>query len=730
MQFKNVDFTRNYISIYAPPYSLENSFGYDIDPDYNSNIEDCRFNGTHPILLPPYIGQRGIPQGQKPFSGMYFINLRRPNLGGSPYDRVFMIPLSRNAAYSTDFSDLHYGIYGVNSNMEVFNCTFSKIQPVSAYSPRRYSDAGCAIYTRVEVNSAVKFLKVGDQNDVGNGLNFENYFEDCRRGIITVNGVNSFINYNSFVHPSNTGNPSSTGIYIKDADLRQISIRNNTFEEEKYRPVGPYPSTGIVVSSIIPTYKNLHIADNTFVNERVGVYLQNSRGRRYSDQNFVVADNLFVININPGELASYHGIFGIWMNNVSMGMVRYNQFYRPTPLSQEPANFQTMVYGMNIVGSTDMNIAGNDFTQFGTSMRMVSNCAGTTLKCNTMTANVQGISLAMASMTAQGWPGEAWDNKWDGFPYASSTTYNRAHGTSPYPIKWYNQGQANDAGNYNRFSPEPVDFQIIDPYPLQQSPGCYLPSPNNGDVEGRNDRISKIIEGEIEYVSFPEETKYLDQEFVYQAMAEDSLLRQLDINYQEYYDSLEQSEFGQFTDVDEYYLDGKVVDALRELGLIIESSSIEHNKIFTREVFLTQKESGNEEFEEEVEEELHQIAWTNAWEGGSGVFGARHLLEEQVFDLERNLRVSGPAKNTETVSSPVQFSIYPNPASESVTLFHTAGDDASVSVKVYDLQGRIVIENAMQGNKLNIQNLNQGIYILHLYVNQEFYSKVKLTVLN
>ena len=124
-----------------------------------------------------------------------------------------------------------------------------------------------------------------------------------------------------------------------------------------------------------------------------------------------------------------------------------------------------------------------------------------------------------------------------------------------------------------------------------------------------------------------------------------------------------------------------------------------------------------------------EIAWTNAWEGGNGVFGARHLLEEQVFDLERNLRVRGPAKKQETVSVPVQFSIYPNPASESVTFFHNAPEDASISAQVYDLSGRMVLENSISGNKLNIQNLTEGIYILHLFVNQEFYSKVKLTVL-
>jgi len=735
IKLRNCRFTRNFVSIHAPASTIHNAFSYYVVPNQpsvvdsarTSYIENCLFDGLDPITLPPYTAQWGIPVGERSFAGMFLNNFSRPNGSQAPLSDIPVIPFSRNVTGENIFSNLHYGIYAMDSDLDVFNCSFINIQPESSYNPRRGSEGGCAIYSKSGIGASVRFLKVGEENDAVMTLNYQNDFINCRRGIATVNGVNSFINYNSFLHTQQSTTPSGTGIYLKDAELRQISIGNNTFTEENYQPDGAYSSTGIVVSSLMPTYKNMHITNNTFMNEKVGVYLQNSKGRRYSDTGFLVQDNVFVNDKQANELSAYNGIFGIWLNNVSNGMIRYNQFYRPVPLSLAPSNFQTMLYGMNVVGSTNMNIAGNDFTQYGTSVRMVSNCPGTTLKCNNFIANVQGISLALASMSAQGWPGEAWDNKWDGFPTTSSSSYNRADGTVTFPIDWYNQGDPNDVSNDNRFSPEPVNNSIIWAYPNHNSPGCYTNTSYPSGSEGRNYRIARIIEGDMEYVSFPEETKYLDQEFAYQSLSEDSLLRELEIANQEYYDSLQQSEFGHFEESDNHYLEGDLVNALQELGLIIETSAIEYNKVFTREIFLNQKVNGEEEFEPEIGEELHEIAWTNAWEGGSGVFAARHLMEEQVFDLERNLRKKNPVN--EKIESGRVFFIYPNPAHDYLTLFYSSEKDVDMTVKIVDMKGLIRLEEKLQSNKLNVASLTEGIYIITLFENDQFHSTARLTIL-
>jgi hypothetical protein len=728
LRLKNSTFKRNFASIYAPEATPENSFLFDTVASKSSYIEDCTFNGLDPIILPPFRGQWGIPLNGKVFAGMLLNNFGRPNGSPAPISRIPTIPFSTNASTRNNFSNLNYGIYGVNSDMEVFNCTFSNIQPVPVYNTRRNSYGGTAVYSKGKIGSATRFLKVGEPDDLPNGLNYKNEFNDCRYGILTQNGIESYLNYNSFLHTASSPFPSGTGIYLRDADNRLISIKNNIFTEEAVNLFGPYSCNGIVISSATQTRKILDISENNFINQKIGVYLQNCKGRAYSDMGFTVADNIFTCNIDPADITRYNNnIIGLSLNNVAKGFVRFNQFYRPVPLNDEPSNYQNLVFGMNIVNSTDLNIAANDFVQYGTSMRLASICAGTTLKCNDMIANVQGILLDVAAMTTQGWPGESWDNKWDGFP-TSNSVYNRAHGSVTGRIEWYNQGQSNTVNSPNRYSPEPVVINIIAPNPFQPSAGCYITT-HVGDVESRNNRISKIVNGEMEYLMFPEETKYLDQEFVYYALLEDTLLLNSDPDYWDYLDSLNTIEFGTFEEVDEFYENGELLDALAALGIQPTGSLIDQYKYFTREIFLSQKISGDEEMDEGQLEELGTIAYTNAWEGGSGVFGARHLLEEQVFDLERNLRTKKPVKNVAGFNGDLNLSIYPNPASTSTTLFYSSDSESISEVKVVDLKGRIVYEETLKSNKVNTSSIPDGIYILQLFINHQLSAISRLNIL-
>ncbi|TAH44312.1 MAG: T9SS type A sorting domain-containing protein [Bacteroidetes bacterium] len=728
IQLKNVDFYRNFVSIYAPAKSSANSFGYNITPAVNSYIEYTRFDGSNPITLPPYIGQWGIPKAQKSFSGMYLNNLRRPFLGGSAFDRVFMIPFSRDENFTTEFADLHYGIYAVNSDIEVYNCIFERMQEVTAYRGRNYRYGGCAILSRCTPGSGPRFLHVGDDHDNENALEYKNHFWDCRFGVVTENSVNSYVAFNEFSATGNLTGPSGTGIYLKDADNRQITIKNNQFTEQNPNIYGIYSSTAIAISSITQTRKILNISNNDFHNQKVGIYLQNCKGRRPSDLSFLVEDNTFVCDLDALDFPRYqNNIIGLWLNNTANGLIRFNQFYRPVPLASQPGNFKNLVFGMNVVGSTDLTIASNDFTQYGTSIRMVSLCSGTMLKCNNMFANVQGIRLDVASLTPQGKPGEAWDNKWDEFP-VSSSPYNRSDGTVTAPVNWFNRGQANSTNAPNVYSPEPADPSVIWPVPNQPSPGCYLPNPFV-DLGGRNHRIAKIVSGDIEYLIFPEETRYLDKEFAYYALLEDTVLLNSNPDYGEYIDSLNAIEFGVFEEADELYQNGELLDALSALGLKPEGSLIEQYKYRTREIFMNQKYNDDDRLVEEEIEELGTIAWTNAWVGGSGVFGARHLLEEQVFDLENNLRIGRAIKDKNEAVIPMNVSLYPNPARESVTLFYDVNPKDVLEINILDLSGRLVYRETMKSNKLDINSLNNGIYLLQIFINQQLNTVTKLTVL-
>ncbi len=722
LQLDNCTFSKNFVSIYSPTFATGNVFSWYSNPTDRSYFKHCTFSGVDPILLPIFYGQSGIPLGQKPFAGMFFNDLQAVNANS------LSLLLSTDPSETNSFVGLNFGIYAVNSNLDVYNCNFTNCQPVTAYTGTSLYN-GTSIFSKVNIGSPYKFIKAGDQ-DISTTARYRNEFYDCRRGIVTMNNINSTIKYNNFVHPSAATTISGTGIYLKDADYQNaITIQNNTFNDDHLviagSPTGLYASNGIVITSATQTRKFLNISLNTFEDQKIAIYVSNSRGNAYSDYTFSISNNLIKSTITPSSLTAINTTyFGIWLSAVSRGIVHWNTFNRAYPLSMEPANFKNLMFGMNVVNSTDVSIAANDFITYGTSMRYVSNCNGTTLKCNTMISNVQGVSLAAASMTNQGYPGEAWDNKWDGFPTTSSTTYNRADGTN-VPFNWYSRNASNTTGFSNRFSPEPVNTQYITPYPLQASPGCSIITPPGGD---RNERISRIVKDEIIYEFFPEESRYLDQEFAYYALKEDTTLRDSIADFGNYYDSLNVSNFGKFDEAENLYQNGELDAALAKLDLIVDNNVIEYNKKYTLQIAINQKKNDSEELTEEQISELMSIAWTNIWLGGPGVITARHLLGEQVFDLDNNLKIARPTKGN-TVLNP-NISVYPNPSTETITVFYDKSSIESLFIRLTDLTGRVVLSNKLESNIIKVHSIPNGIYSLSFYANMQFLSSLRVTILH
>ena len=357
-------------------------------------------------------------------------------------------------------------------------------------------------------------------------------------------------------------------------------------------------------------------------------------------------------------------------------------------------------------------------------MRYLTTCNGTTMKCNDMNSIVQGVSLVNASMTAQGTSTQSWENTWVGFPTANSSTYNRVDGTCP-PFDWYNLGNANSTTFSNIKSPEPVNTFRLTAHPNTPTAGCAVTPIPLG--EGTVDKINRIVIGDIEYVTYPEESRYLDMEFAFNTLREDTTLRDSIINFSDFYNQLGVTNFGKFEEADYDFQNGNFDEALEQLSLVADPSVMEYNKSFTRSIGINQKKYDKDDLTQEQIDELTNIALTSPWIGGNGVFTARHLLGEQVIDFENNLRVRNPEKNE---SGKLNISIYPNPASTSVTFFYDTYKLATMSIRISDLTGRILLTQKLESNIVDLQSLPNGIYALSFYDGSSFLSSMKLTVLH
>ncbi|TAH44314.1 MAG: T9SS type A sorting domain-containing protein [Bacteroidetes bacterium] len=73
--------------------------------------------------------------------------------------------------------------------------------------------------------------------------------------------------------------------------------------------------------------------------------------------------------------------------------------------------------------------------------------------------------------------------------------------------------------------------------------------------------------------------------------------------------------------------------------------------------------------------------------------------------------------------------VFPNPASTKLALSYEAMHNSNAEVIITDVTGRVVLQQILNSTWLEISSLTDGIYLLHLYFNNQFYSAVKFTVL-
>ncbi len=711
------NFNNNYISIYTQHIlsSAPNRF-QNLGPD-PSTFRNCVFDSQSPMTLPVFNGQRGIPAFQKPFAAMYYNDLVQ-----SPTNGLKSIPFDENPGVSCIIRNMPFGIYGVNSQIDVFNVRFNNIQPATSCYYKSCKTA--AISSLVKPGISTKQLNVGG-DDIPNQLNLHNEFTDCYFGVRSQGNINSNILYNVFTHNDlgSTTKPSGRAIMLLDANNNTIKVNQNHIIDHKIVSNSiAFNSTGILISNSGQFRQNLEIMHNTIDNNRIGIYLSNISGSNLITPDFHVAFNSINSTIPENLLTGTH--FGMFLSNVNNAVVESNWITRYLPLSTSP-NFQTKMYGMNNVNCTNSIIAANYFQKYGTSMRYVSSNGGTQLRCNSMNNCIQGISLANASMSNQGSASDPWDNTWDGFPTPTNNTYNRVDGVAP-PIDWYYRGNPNSPGFVNSFSPEPVDPQIIYAHPLPNFNGISCQGGSGGSNNATLEHLLDIVSNNITYPNYPDEERYNNEEYAYRTLMEDAALIASENEFIQFLSEQENTNREYFRQVDDYVDNENIADAIALLNLIVDDNVIEHNKHFTKAIALRLLVDPDAIITEAETEELQTIAWTSAWEGGSGVFTARHILDEEVFDVERNLRIG---HRTDKSVADIRFSIYPNPVVDKLIVYHNIEDKSEIKLIVYDFMGKPVLEASLKDNKVDISKLNQGIYTFSFFIDGNYNSSAKITVL-
>jgi len=693
---KNNVFEKNFTDIYVPVTDAGIS-----DFDVSSVIEGNTFNGSPSLSGVYYSGQYPTPVDAKAYCGIWLNDL------------VGAFPDATASSTPNLFNDLHLGIMGIHSNLDgIYNCRFERIQPYQGYLNYQRIDGGAAIYSANNTSSTLN-LDIGNQNTGSAYL--ENTFLNCQYGIYGVGKLNTIILNNNFVHTTWTllNLPS---IYLSNLRNRTIDIEHNTFDDAQYYhsqfgfpTTNSFFSTGIYISNGASATQHCDVSWNTFNNMRIGIYTNNCDGNISDPDFFSIHDN-FINSTFPHSYIQVIGAnhYGIWANNSHYVSIGANNIDRGPSLSGAASSFENMMLGLNMKNVQLSRICYNHVYNYGTAARFLSNCDNTEFQCNYMTTCVKGVRLDVAAFSQQGSSNLPSDNKWLGFPTPTSTSYNRVVGTPPSPADWYYRDDPNTPSLSNDFSPEPAATYVITPHAFTSGILCQ----QSTEQQKLFDLMHKIIGDSIIYNEYVDENKYMAEDFVFRILDADASIRSMYPEFESFYEEYKQFNIGEYNVIDSMITSEDFTEALELLDQIQDENTIEYNKTVTISLAIQELSADGLILNEDQIAELIGIANTTAWIGGEGVFNARHLLFAEVDDRENNLRESQPQNNRQNSSTP-EFSLYPNPAQDYLTIFVSESNSSDSKAEIYDLTGRRIKSQSMLNNIIDIRDLQPGLYTIH-----------------
>ena len=86
-------------------------------------------------------------------------------------------------------------------------------------------------------------------------------------------------------------------------------------------------------------------------------------------------------------------------------------------------------------------------------------------------------------------------------------------------------------------------------------------------------------------------------------------------------------------------------------------------------------------------------------------------------------------KEITSSSSDIIIDFYPNPASENINIEFQRVITGTIKLEIYDLQGKMIKVSRLQSdivNSVNLNNLDQGIYIARIYIDNDLITSRKI----
>ncbi len=681
----NVDFLDNYIGIKISDYFAGiPSFVY----PHEGSVRSCNFSNQWTdrlIHLLPYLDEPC-------HAGIYAENVNGISIGDPS--------LAKN-----NFSFLQSGIKLLNSRAVIRGNSFHDI-PVS--NTPVWPPAEAAVHSMGLAGPGGYVdgvLTVGQQAE-------ENDFANCYYGVY-FHGIkqSAYVMANRFtdcVYPV-YGTDASYPVFVMDNIMTTYSIGTD------------YPGVAITVKNGGSKFSgiDLRIINNNILGMRNGINISNHNGQ---------VEN---INIAINNIVFYDKDvvkrFGINVEHCFHPDIWANYIHQADPPGE---SFVQTIRGIRISESMHGVVNGNFIHFMGSGIYTNGILLNTQFVCNVSDSCYHGFFFGPGTaLSNQGlyYPGDDDnnDNKWAG--EYNSPTQSKVSTEAGFMLLSNVQYLQDSLGDEAfKLDADITDFshpcfQKLVPVHNPDTNECiyfhYIPY-KELDSAARESYFGDILRSSNEYQQFLPEYRSYEQAYFHQYFSEfpgNLYLGDMnDAQYQQFFDSLCNSQTGYINTIKQLISENKIDSAASMLQLLDNSDQWIDNYQLVFTIYLNTWAKNLFDLSTQDKDDLMAVALQTPYEGGEAVYTARLMLNIDPEDYYVPYRSQESGGNTSSNT----LKIKPNPANSNITIEVPDARNEYYLIKFLTETGKLISSSeqvAVNGLVLmNVDKLRSGFYLIHI----------------
>jgi len=655
--------------------------------------------------------------------------------------------------YQNKFTNVLVGVRSKNSSTNVYNCRFANFTP-NFSQLLNVADAGTGVVAIGQKNFLyqpqitiggtqfrrcvfVNMRTAIDARETQNVTVVNNNISEIRLYGVRVQRANS---RNINIIDNRIANNSvtfgfNTGILLLECYDATANINTN-FILQTPNTASNYANqtgTGIRVALVTPGDMFLNIVGNNSINRvKTGIHVQNLIGKNKVS----IANNVINFSKPNGAYTTVHA--GIKLQNCATVKVRYNDVGKNglAPVLAMRPNLR----GVSMENSTVTVISHNVFTKMGSGVYGWELCGGSSMVCDTFKTCSAGFFFSGGPSTNNACDiGDQVIDQTSGNPAPTGCNWNGCVVDITGKIDsiyWYCSATyvPTTAGLASgSLLPSPPNLPTVS----GNQSACNLPqyfAPQAPIIE-REQNAGQAVYNAGSYASGSEQG-YQGRRNAHRKLKANPTWMVIgtpqDSTYSGFYVATDQSNIGLFRNFEDMAAVDSVQAAGNILSNIADSNYSETNLKVVYSIYQQTWMQGIDEFSPSDSSVLNGIAVQYASDAGEAVYSARVLLGLDVDEFGSNSERDGDP--SESTDDPIPaMSLYPNPATDQLTVNTTLVDGQSCTIVITDLQGKVVVsQNVTVSGQMviDISNLDNGMYFVQMVVDGVLIETNKLEMIH